>query len=523
MKGLTLKHKELGTLRVVIGENEPALFCFADICKIIDLHAVTARGHMRAGDRKSVDLPEHGFDVATHASIYFVTVAGLNKILSLSTSLKTKQLREWIAPLLPIDLDAPVEYPPSPRAVIPATPVPNDTPLLFTHKDFGKLRVTASESGEPLFRCVDVKKAIGMPGRARKRDITVGSAYSVATRPGRQVHVYIDTPALDHIVSRNRSPKAASFHAWVTFDVIPSFLRSIFGTSSNIVDEPELIESKDDARFNKNVETAANNLQVDTTPGIILSKDSDENQIRAYFNKILELSQSNEAFPVDLEEVWPLVYERKDYATDALKENFIESVDFQAFRQKPERGAASPIIYKLSVSCLEYFIARKVRSVFEVYRGVFHKAVEIKAIETPAGIMARAILVAKEQMDQMGETIHGLEEEKRTNAPKVEYFDNVLHSGSTYTATQMAKELGMTAVVFNRLLQLKKFQYFQSGQWLPTVKYQDCGYTATRTHYQHAGNGNMNTKIYTVFTEKGRLFLHEFLKDDVQQLKEQRL
>lgn len=29
----------------------------------------------------------------------------------------------------------------------------------------------------------------------------------------------------------------------------------------------------------------------------------------------------------------------------------------------------------LSVSCLEYFIARKVRSVFEVYRSVFHGCV----------------------------------------------------------------------------------------------------------------------------------------------------
>ena len=32
--------------------------------------------------------------------------------------------------------------------------------------------------------------------------------------------------------------------------------------------------------------------------------------------------------------------------------------------------------YYLSTSCLEYFIARKVRPVFEVYRQVFHKAVK---------------------------------------------------------------------------------------------------------------------------------------------------
>lgn len=32
--------------------------------------------------------------------------------------------------------------------------------------------------------------------------------------------------------------------------------------------------------------------------------------------------------------------------------------------------------YMLSVPCLEFFIARKVRPVFEVYRKVFHKVVE---------------------------------------------------------------------------------------------------------------------------------------------------
>ena len=33
--------------------------------------------------------------------------------------------------------------------------------------------------------------------------------------------------------------------------------------------------------------------------------------------------------------------------------------------------------YWLSVSCLEFFIARKVREVFDVYREVFHAAIEM--------------------------------------------------------------------------------------------------------------------------------------------------
>lgn len=103
-----------------------------------------------------------------------------------------------------------------------------------------------------------------------------------------------------------------------------------------------------------------------------LTKNSTDIEIRAYFQKVLQLLQLDEPFPIDLEEVWMLVYSRKQESVRALKENFIEDIDYQAMRKNAQRGAASPIIYKLSVSCLEYFIARKVRPVFEVYRQVFH-------------------------------------------------------------------------------------------------------------------------------------------------------
>ena len=55
---------------------------------------------------------------------------------------------------------------------------------------------------------------------------------------------------------------------------------------------------------------------------------------------------------------------------------YLESIDYQALNQKVQAGPGLSTIhnYTLSVSCLEWFIARKVRSVFEVYRKVFHGA-----------------------------------------------------------------------------------------------------------------------------------------------------
>lgn len=111
----------------------------------------------------------------------------------------------------------------------------------------------------------------------------------------------------------------------------------------------------------------------------ILSLSSSTEEIKRYFKAILELSKLDVPYPVNLDYVWMLAYSRKDKAVTALKENFIESIDYQVFHQKGEnpKGGRPTIEYHLSVSCLEYFIARKVRPVFDVYREVFHKVNEI--------------------------------------------------------------------------------------------------------------------------------------------------
>ena len=52
---------------------------------------------------------------------------------------------------------------------------------------------------------------------------------------------------------------------------------------------------------------------------LVLSKDSSESEIKAYFNAVLKLSQSNNEFPINLDEVWMLVYSEKGKAVRALK------------------------------------------------------------------------------------------------------------------------------------------------------------------------------------------------------------
>lgn len=111
-----------------------------------------------------------------------------------------------------------------------------------------------------------------------------------------------------------------------------------------------------------------------------LSLKSTNDEIRKYFIAVLNLSKSNEKYPVNLDDVWMLVYGRKQESVRALtSEIFIQDIDYQLLRQNAQnpKGGRPTIEYHLSVSCLEYFIARKVRPVFDVYREVFHKVNEI--------------------------------------------------------------------------------------------------------------------------------------------------
>lgn len=99
-------------------------------------------------------------------------------------------------------------------------------------------------------------------------------------------------------------------------------------------------------------------------------------------------------------------------------------------------------------------------------------------------------------------------------APKVEYYDNVLQSHSSHLTTAIAKELGMSATALNKKLKLLGVQYKLNGVWMLYAKYQNLGYTTTRTYYFPDTHGINQSKMETVWTEKGRQFIHKLLNDN---------
>lgn len=101
-------------------------------------------------------------------------------------------------------------------------------------------------------------------------------------------------------------------------------------------------------------------------------------------------------------------------------------------------------------------------------------------------------------------------EQLEIQAPKVSYYDIVLNSPNLVTVTQIAKDYGKSARWLNKLLSELKIQYKQSNQWLLYSKYQNKGYTQSVTY---ADEDTEFTKLNTKWTQKGRLFIYEKLKE----------
>ena len=187
-----------------------------------------------------------------------------------------------------------------------------------------------------------------------------------------------------------------------------------------------------------------------------LSLSSSTEEIKSYFKAILELSKLDVPYPVNLDYVWMLAYSRKDNATKELSKNFIEGIDYQPLRQNAERtkGGQNKIDYYLSVPCLEYFIARKVRPVFDVYREVFHKVNEIAPkIAKSSAADKRKIAMLEKELEQTKEMLKWARWSERREIElkcacfsylvETKQYDKMVEHREHKAAERMKRELGL--------------------------------------------------------------------------------
>ncbi len=102
-----------------------------------------------------------------------------------------------------------------------------------------------------------------------------------------------------------------------------------------------------------------------------------------------------------------------------------------------------------------------------------------------------------------------------TLKPKAEFTDAVLCSEDTLTVTQMAQDYGVGAVRFNRLLEALHIQHRVGGQWVLFAPHQGRGYVHSYTTYHvSTKEGYIRTQLFTRWTQLGRQFLYERLRQE---------
>ena len=120
-----------------------------------------------------------------------------------------------------------------------------------------------------------------------------------------------------------------------------------------------------------------------------LTKDSPREILKNYFKGIIALSRSQNKYPVDLDDVWPLFYTRKSDAVYELRHGgrFYEEDDYIVLKSnelilrnfpqnksnieegvKIENRGRKEDKYYLTLSCVEYLVVRRFRPAFNVYR-----------------------------------------------------------------------------------------------------------------------------------------------------------
>lgn len=97
--------------------------------------------------------------------------------------------------------------------------------------------------------------------------------------------------------------------------------------------------------------------------------------------------------------------------------------------------------------------------------------------------------------------------------PKADYTDKILKSKGTIKVNVIANDYGFTAVAFNKKLRELGIQYKEGKDWLLYRRYRGKGYTHTKTFSFQRSDGTPDTETNMEWTQKGRLFLYNKLKE----------
>ena len=181
-------------------------------------------------------------------------------------------------------------------------------------------------------------------------------------------------------------------------------------------------------------------------------------KMRHYFDTVFAAEDSGKKFAVNLEHVWRIGYATKEAAVKALTKNFAQDVDYQFLVQLDENlSAGRPAKkYVLTVSCLEYFVVRNNRDVFEIYRQCRQAVKKLldAVVEEPQYVLPRSYKEALCALLGEVEQKEKLEQALVEAQPKVAFFDAVAIATGSIAMSVAAKMLKIAGMGRNGLFRM---------------------------------------------------------------------
>ncbi len=198
---------------------------------------------------------------------------------------------------------------------------------------------------------------------------------------------------------------------------------------------------------------------------------------------------------------------------------FVEGTDFYSKMSKTVNGGRPSTDYEISVD-----MAKQICMIQRTPEGkaVRQYLIDLeKAWNTPEQVFARALRMADQTISSLKDRCKFLggqvvEQQKVIEQlePKASYYDLILQCKDLIATTVIAKDYGMSAKKFNSMLHDMGIQYKQGDIWVLYSKYQGQGYLKAKTHNYADGNGVQHSKEHAYWTQKGRLFLYDLLKQE---------
>lgn len=213
----------------------------------------------------------------------------------------------------------------------------------------------------------------------------------------------------------------------------------------------------------------------------------------------------------------------KWYDKNIIKNQFVtENEDWAVFAlsAKTSEGGRPTKDFTITLDFAKRLAMQAKTEKGEAIRSYFIEC-EKKAIEKHTALPtnfkeALKLLIIKEEENERKDYQLALQKkELAIQAPKVAYVNEVLESQSLIATTQVAMDLGVSAILLNA--NLKAWGYIRkvNGEWVLCADWANKGYGKSKTYTYTNTVGDTCTKVHLYWTEKGRMAINELFKKKV--------